>query len=130
MWVGSKISCFKLFYKDVIESIWGYGIISWPIIWFSIKITSHEYKICFSAINIKLRWCRTRDLLGSQIPVTTGGFELRISCISRARHHRSLKLGSKLQYSTISINYKFLQIVNKGVKYIWSLTRGSISETT
>ena len=29
----------------------------------------------------KLRFCRTRDLLGSQIPVTTGGFELRIFCI-------------------------------------------------
>ena len=29
----------------------------------------------------KLRWCRTRDLLESQIPVITGGFELRISCI-------------------------------------------------
>ena len=29
----------------------------------------------------KLRWCRARDLLGSQIPVTTGGFELRISGI-------------------------------------------------
>ena len=23
-----------------------------------------------------LRWCRTRDLFGSQIPGTTGGFEL------------------------------------------------------
>ena len=31
--------------------------------------------------NIKLRWCRARDLFGSQIPVTTGGFEQRISCI-------------------------------------------------
>ena len=28
-----------------------------------------------------LRWCRARDLFGSQIPVSTGGFELRISCI-------------------------------------------------
>ena len=28
-----------------------------------------------------LRWCRARDLFGSQIPVTIGGFELRISCI-------------------------------------------------
>ena len=26
--------------------------------------------------SFKLRWCRARDLLGSQIPVTTGGFEL------------------------------------------------------
>ena len=30
--------------------------------------------------SFKLRWYRARDLLGSQIPVTTGGFELRISC--------------------------------------------------
>ena len=28
-----------------------------------------------------LRWFRARDLFGSQIPVTTEGFELRISCI-------------------------------------------------
>ena len=26
-----------------------------------------------------LQWCSARDLLGSQITVTTGGFELRIS---------------------------------------------------
>ena len=31
--------------------------------------------------SLKLRWCRARDLFGPQIPVTTGGFELRISCI-------------------------------------------------
>ena len=31
--------------------------------------------------SFKLRWCHARDLFGSQIPVTTGGFELRISCI-------------------------------------------------
>ena len=30
---------------------------------------------------ILLRWYRARDLFASQIPVTTGGFELRISCI-------------------------------------------------
>ena len=31
--------------------------------------------------SLKLRWCRARDLFGSQVPVTIGGFELRISCI-------------------------------------------------
>ena len=31
--------------------------------------------------SFKLRGCRARDLFGLQIPVTTGGFELRISCI-------------------------------------------------
>ena len=29
----------------------------------------------------KMRWCRARELFGSQIPVTTGWFEMRISCI-------------------------------------------------
>ena len=29
----------------------------------------------------KLRWCRARNLFGSQIPVTIGEFELRISYI-------------------------------------------------
>ena len=28
-----------------------------------------------------LRWCHAQKLFGSQIPVTTGGFEMRISCI-------------------------------------------------
>ena len=28
-----------------------------------------------------MRWCRAGDLFGSQIPVTTEGFELRISRI-------------------------------------------------
>ena len=30
---------------------------------------------------LKLRLFRGQDLFGSQIPVTTGGFELRISCM-------------------------------------------------
>ena len=30
---------------------------------------------------VNLRWCCARDLLGSQIPVTTGRFELPISFI-------------------------------------------------
>ena len=28
---------------------------------------------------LNLRWCHARELFGSQIPVITGGFELRIS---------------------------------------------------
>ena len=70
-------------------------------------------------------WCRARVLFRSQIPVTTGGFELQISCIrsryltdslstppvvtgicnpnkSRARHHHNLKLGSRLKYLKIN----------------------------
>ena len=35
----------------------------------------------FEVSKLKVRWCRARDLFASQIPVTTGGFELRISCI-------------------------------------------------
>ena len=41
--------------------------------------------------SFKLRWCRARDLSGSQIPVTTGGFERRIFCIwSSYLTHKSL----------------------------------------
>ena len=29
--------------------------------------------------SFKQQWRRARDLIGSQIPMTTGGFELRIS---------------------------------------------------
>ena len=31
--------------------------------------------------NILLRWCRARNLFGSQIPVTIGGSELQVSCM-------------------------------------------------
>ena len=31
--------------------------------------------------SFKLRWCLAQDLFGSQIPVTTGGFEMHISWI-------------------------------------------------
>ena len=34
--------------------------------------------------SFKLQWCRAQDLFGLQIPVTTGGFELRISCIQNS----------------------------------------------
>ena len=50
-------------------------------------IPDHPYRILITGgsasgkTNTLLRWCRARDLFGSQIPVTTGGFELRISCI-------------------------------------------------
>ena len=42
--------------------------------WFMLKYFNSES-------SFKLRWCCARDLFGSQIPVTTGGFELQISCI-------------------------------------------------
>ena len=52
--------------------------------------------------SFKLRWCRARDLFGSQIPVTTGGFELRISCIqSRYLTHYAIRpnrLGTTLRH--------------------------------
>ena len=31
--------------------------------------------------SFELRWCRAQYLFGLEIPVTRGGFELRISCI-------------------------------------------------
>ena len=30
--------------------------------------------------SFKLQWCLAQDLFGSQIPVTTGGFQLGASC--------------------------------------------------
>ena len=36
-----------------------------------------------------LQWCRTRDLLGSQNAVITGGFEQQISCIRSSYLKRS-----------------------------------------
>ena len=36
--------------------------------------------------SFKLRWCRAEDLFRSQISVTTGGFEMRISYIRNIAH--------------------------------------------
>ena len=43
----------------------------------------HKYSFTYTRTNwfLNCGWCRARDLFGSQIPVTTGGFDLRISCI-------------------------------------------------
>ena len=40
-----------------------------------IKLRNFNFEPSF-----KLQWCRAQDLFGSQIPVTSGGFEMRISC--------------------------------------------------
>ena len=42
--------------------------------------TYTNFKIAYKHMLI-LQWCHARGLFGSQIPVTTGGFELQISCI-------------------------------------------------
>ena len=43
-------------------------------------------------IQVILRWYRARDLFGSQILVTIGGFELRISCIQSSYQNWDIQL--------------------------------------
>ena len=51
------------------------------------RIEQEELQILvLEFISFKLRWCRARDLFGSQIPVTTRGFELTIFLISSTKH--------------------------------------------
>ena len=64
---------------------------------------------CTSELNrsYRLRWCRARDLFGSQIPVTTGGFEVRISCMrSSCLTHYVIRLQDKYlgPYRIVTIN--------------------------
>ena len=40
-----------------------------------IKGNERLFLVIYIHNTFKLRWCRARGLLGSQIPVTTGGFE-------------------------------------------------------
>ena len=47
----------------------------------TVEIHINWYKYFNFEPSFKLRECRPRDLLRSYIPVITGGFELRISCI-------------------------------------------------
>ena len=56
-----------------------------PLIQYQLLRTYLYYYIILRYFNFKpsskLRWCPARDLFGSQSPVTTGGFELQVSCI-------------------------------------------------
>ena len=65
-----------------------------------------------------LRWYCARDLFGSQIPVTTGEFELRISCIrsSYLTHYSYLTLLWSLEF-VIQINLEHDTIA------VWNLAR-------
>ena len=47
----------------------------------SCSLITYQGKQKNARTDFYLRWCRARDLFGSKIPVITGGFELRISCI-------------------------------------------------
>ena len=52
------------------------------------KLRYFNFEPCF-----KSRWCRARDLFGSQIPVATGGFELRRSSYLISQVIKSNRLG-------------------------------------
>ena len=86
---------------------------------FSDGSSSFSFESIHFAVNLVFKsllpWCRARDLFGSQILVTTGEFELRISYI-RSSHltHRSSKLGSKLKY----LNSLLLEI-SRCVRSVW-----------
>ena len=47
---------------------------------FLLKLVSPNFNNGFQHQKKKLRWCCARDLFGSQIPVTTGGFQVPFSC--------------------------------------------------
>ena len=52
----------------------------------------------------KLRWCHARDLFASQIPVTTGGFELRISCMQTLLWSLEFVIRINLEHDTIALS--------------------------
>ena len=81
--------------------------------------SSFSFESIHFAVNLVFKsllpWCRARDLFGSQILVTTGEFELRISCIrSSYLTLRSSKLGFKLKY----LNSLLLEI-SRCVRSVW-----------
>ena len=61
--------------------------------------------------SFKLRWCCVRDLLRSQTPVITGGFELRISSIRSSCLTHSAKRPNWLKYLNI---YQLLPETDSG----------------
>ena len=70
-------------YHSFIYDLWiGFYLINamddirWKFLGFFYMLRYFNFESSF-----KLRWWGARDLFGSQIPVTTGGFELRISCM-------------------------------------------------
>ena len=67
--------------------------------------------------SFKLRWCQSRDLFRSQIPVTTGGFQLPVCCIqSSYLTHKTLlwslqfAIQINLEQQIIADFRRFLQI--------------------
>ena len=79
----------------------------------------------------KLRWCLAGDLFGSQIPVVT---RICDPNKSGARHHRSLKLGSKLKYLKDKMIYKYhdthsnrsKDVINQHFRFCYSLSKYGI----
>ena len=73
-----------------------------------------------------LQWCCARDLFGSQIPVTTGGFKLRISCI-QSRYLTQLWISTahipRYEYVIADKNSKMFELFSG-----WKLTEGLLKE--
>ena len=96
-WPQEGLNCESLAYKVVTEPNRPWGLIDqtdseYPnrLPWFMLRYFNFEQ-------SFKLRWCRAR---GSWNPLVVTGI-----CFpnkSRARHCRSLKLGSKLKYFNIN----------------------------
>ena len=80
----------------------------------------------FSSYNniatFNLQWYRARDLFGSQIPITTGAFELQISCkqssyLNQQAIRRSSVLGNyfvfkRFPVQTILLSLEFVTKIN------------------
>ena len=71
---------------------------------------------------IKLWWFRAQDLFGSQIPLTTRGFELKISCIKSSFLTHTIAVSNLTRSWSISIFcIKFLKFWNCILFVSWSI---------
>ena len=70
-----------LILRDIMQFIIGLNILKGKKVVLQIVLIIILQESELIHIILYLRWCRARDLFGSQIPVTTGGFEMQISCI-------------------------------------------------
>ena len=81
------------------------------VVLFQCFMKHFKESILFKGKHFQLRWCQVRDLFGSQIPVTTGGFELRISCI-RSNNLTNLLHMQEIRSSTFLLSLEFIIQIN------------------
>ena len=125
-WVhkSAKFNLPGMKYHSFIYDLWiefylinGMDDIRWKFLGFFYMLRYFNF-----ASSFKLRWSGARDLFGSQIPLTTRGFELKISCIKSSYLTHTIAVSNLARSWSISIFcIKFSKFWNCILFVSWSI---------